>query len=133
MKPYASVLATKVDNITPVKVEVLRPIRDWLAAGGRGLQTKDGERDFDYSTWNCGTYCCIGGAICALFGGELLFFPDEVATKTAGLKKKVGELLFFPDNVITSSGRSPYDLSPQEVAKVLTVLMETNILDFSIV
>jgi hypothetical protein len=147
--------ATVIRNYQRCNAERLKPIRDWLARGGEALHTARGNFDFIYSEWvavrkpeftshrkapgNCGRLCCIGGAAQMLYGNELLkLFKDNWASDKSigaylGLSNNVMRSLFYPGGNWTGSGIDPYDLPAPEIAKVLTHLMETDVLDWSIV
>ena len=123
--------ADKLVNSQKVNVALLTQVRDWLAKGGQQLKTPFGSRDFDYQIWDCGTHCCVGGALGLLAGKQ----PRNSApvARAVGLDAELAEALFYPGEVITGSGKPAYLLSAQEVAKLLTGLIERNVLDFGLV
>jgi hypothetical protein len=143
---------TAYKNTIQVDVEKMEPIYRWLLNGGENLKTPVGNYDFCFRFWSdvravaqpyatldppwglspdqipgsCGSICCIGGAIEALYGEGEDLGPVETG-KLVGLDSVASNLLFFGTAVFRSN------MAAQDFAKVVKKLMDENVVDWSVV
>lgn len=134
------------NNVPQQAVESLTRVAEWLEAGAPHRRS-DGRvvHGFNMShgvgTDDCGTTCCIAGAVCQFEGlgelkfGELNFFGAEdgagaIAAKHMGLSDEAASRLFMPFDHWVTDGQEVSD--PEAAAKVVRHYLATGEVDWSV-
>lgn len=137
------------NNVPKQAVESLTRVAEWLEAGAPHRRS-DGRvvHGFNMShgvgTEDCGTTCCIAGAVCQFEGlgvlsydGEMNFFGDTdgagtLAAKHMGLSDEVASRLFMPFDHWVTEGAGVSVSDPEAAAKVVRHYLATGQVDWSV-
>ena len=111
-----------------MNVENIKKVRDVILADPKNFDMKEWVGEYNEDTGECGTACCIGGWATILFSKRKGGFVNHTA-EVFGITPVQCHELCIPEP--TDDGKSPYDATAAQGARVLDILIETCEVDWA--